>query len=200
MTIDEFLHRAASQPIVNEERMVNVWGPELKALVTERKAMTLAEIDAHPDQHKEKRIFRRGHLLGSGLPHDAIISWQQKHPSHILPPGLIELLSRVNGIDLWADLDSQEAYFGILPLEKWQTASESRLADYCENEPSSHLVISYHQNGDFHLVLDSQRAAYFWYDTEDFRHPTLVARDVEELLSWWWKQAAELAPETPASR
>jgi hypothetical protein len=114
MTIDEFLRMAAAQSVVNEQLIVDVWGPELKALVAERKATTLSEISTHPGQRKETRTFRRGHVLGPGLRADAIESWQRKWPSHVLPPDLTELLSHVNGIHLWADLDSQKAYFGIL--------------------------------------------------------------------------------------
>ena len=197
MTIDEFLRMAAAQSVVNEQLIVDVWGPELKALVAERKAMTLSEISTHPDQRKETRTFRRGHVLGPGLRADAIESWQRKWPSHALPPDLTELLSRVNGIHLWADLDSQKAYFGILPLEEWEDASQSRLTTLFQDQSRGQLVISYHENRDYYLVLDTEKPAYFWFDTQDFgNNPALVARNVEELLSWWWNQAAELAPET----
>jgi hypothetical protein len=61
-------------------------------------------------------------------------------------------------------------------------------------------VISYHDNGDYYLVLDTQTPAYFWFDTQDFAgKPALVAKNVEDLLGWWWEQTAELAPETPNS-
>jgi len=203
MTIDEFVRMAAAQSVVNEQRIVDVWGPELKALVAERKAMTFSEISTHPDQRKETRTFRRGHVLGPGLRADAIESWQRKWPSHVLPPDLAQLLSRVNGIHLWADLDSQKAYFGILPLEEWQHASQSRLSRLTtlfQDQSRGQLVISNHKNGDYYLVLDTKKPAYFWFDTQDLRNPALVARNVEELLSWWWNHAAELAPETLKSR
>jgi len=60
MTIDEFLRMAAAQSVVNEQRIVDVWGPKLKALVAERKAMTFSEIPTHPDQRKETRTFSTG--------------------------------------------------------------------------------------------------------------------------------------------
>ena len=75
MTIDEFLKKASSQPVVIEPRTVNVWGPALKESIAQRKpTMTVAEISAHPDQRKEVRTYRRGHVLGPGLPYDAIES------------------------------------------------------------------------------------------------------------------------------
>jgi hypothetical protein len=197
MTIDEFLRRATSQPVANERRVVRVWGTKLRQLFAQRKARTVAEIFAHPDQQKEQRTFRRGHILGPGLPDDAIESWQQRRPSHPLPPDLTKLLNRVNGIHLWADLDSQRAYFGILPLEEWEDISRSPLAPLFADQPSGQLAMSYHQNGDYYLVLDTTQHTYLWYDTQDFGgKPRLVAENVEGLLSWWWEQAAELAPET----
>jgi hypothetical protein len=198
MTIDNFLKRVASQPVVNEQRIVNVWGTDLKALVTQRKALTLAEISAHPDQHKEKRTFRRGHILGAGLPDEAIEAWQRRLPSHPLPTDLTRLLKRVNGIHLWAELDSHRAYFGILPLDEWKDISRSRVAPSLREQPPGQLVMSYHENGDYYLALDTKHHTYLWYDTQDFGgKPRVVAKNVEELLSWWWEQTAELTPEAP---
>jgi SMI1 / KNR4 family (SUKH-1) len=195
MTIDDFLKRVELQPTVNEQRIVNVWGPQLQALVAQRKAMTVAELMAHPDQRKESRTLPRGHVLGPGLPQEAIDSWQKRRPSYVLPRDLTELLSRANGIHLWADLDAKKAYFGILPLEEWLDASQSRLGRMFEEQPRGCLVLSYHDNGDYYLVLDTQKQAYFWFDTQDFNNPVLVAENVNTLLSWWWNQTTELAPE-----
>lgn len=199
MTIDDFLKHVALQPTVSEQRTVNVWGPQLQASVAQRKAMTVAELTVHPDEQKEMRTFLRGHVLGPGLPQNAIDAWQMKWPSHVLPPDLRKLLSRANGIHLWADLEAKKAYFGILPLEEWLDASQSRLGPMFEEQPSGSLVLSYHSNGDYYLVLDTQKHAYFWFDTQDFDNPVLVAKSVDELLSWWWNQTKELAPDVPNS-
>jgi len=75
-----------------------------------------------------------------------------------------------------------------------------KIDHFVSGAASRPTLISYHENGDYYLVLDTQKPAYFWFDTQDFDDPALVARNVEELLSWWWNQAAELVPETLKSR
>jgi hypothetical protein len=50
MTVDEFLRKVALQPVVTEQRTVNVWGPALQARVAQKGTMTIAALMAHPDQ------------------------------------------------------------------------------------------------------------------------------------------------------
>ena len=169
-------------------------GPKLKASMAENTALTAAEIIAHPDQREELRTFRYGHVVGAGLPPAEIEDWQTQHPEHPLPADLKELLMRVNGVHLWADLDTLRAYFGILPLEEWQDVRQAGWAMMFETPPVGQLVLSYHDNGDYFLVLDTSRQTYVWYDLQDFDNPKQVGRTVEELLDFWWRETAWLGP------
>jgi SMI1/KNR4 family protein SUKH-1 len=194
MTTEDLLRRVAAQPVVTVERTVHMPGPELQALFAEGTPILLTELTAHPDQHPEIRTFRYAHLLGPGLSYEAIAAWQAAHHGHRLPPDLAGFLERVNGVHLWADLASSRAYFGILPLEEWQDVRDTDWAMMFESPPAGQLAISYHENGDDLLVLDTNGPEYLWYDLEDFDNPRCIGSTVAELLDFWWEETAWLDP------
>ena len=194
MTIHELFERVAAQPVVTIQRMVSIPGPKLQALLAEGKPILVTDLMAHPDQHQELRTFRYGHVLGPGTNADAIRAWQGRHPEHPLPPDLTEFLQRVNGIHLWADLESSRSYFGILPLNEWQDARDVHWAMMFESPPVGQLAVSYHDNNDNFLVLDTQQQRYMWYDREDFDRPKHAGSTVAELLDFWWQETAWLDP------
>jgi hypothetical protein len=107
---------------------------------------------------------------------------------------LKEFLTRVNGVHLWGDLATSRAYFGILPLQEWQDAKDADWAMMFDTPPTGRLVISYHDNGDGFLVLDTRGPDYLWYDLEDLDNPKLVGRTVAQLLDFWWKETEWLDP------
>jgi hypothetical protein len=194
MSPDEFLRRAAAQPPVEVEQKVRIPGPELRALYEQRPALPLSELMAHPDQREEVRECRYGHVLGAGLPRAAVDTWQAEHSEYVLPRDLVELLERANGIHLWADLETKRADFGILPLEEWQDAACTEWAELLEEPPVGQLVLSYHDNGDFFLALDTRDGRYLRYDPQDIDYPEEVGSSVSELLDFWWDEAAWLDP------
>ena len=194
MTTDEFLNCVATQPALAIERDVCVSGPELKALLAEGKPIPLSDLMTHPDQHKERQMFRYAHIVGAGLSRESVEAWQAAHHEHPLPLDLKEFLTRANGVHLWADLATSRAYFGILPLTEWQDAKDSDWAMMFETAPTGRLVISYHDNGDDFLVLDTHGPEYLWYDLEDFDNPKHVGQTVAQLLDFWWKETAWLDP------
>ena len=195
MTTDEFLDRVAAQPMLTIERDVSVPGPQLKALMAEGKPIMLSDLMAHPDQHKERQTFRYAHLIGAGLSGDSIDAWQAAHREHPLPPDLKEFLTRVNGVHLWGDLATSRAYFGILPLQEWQDAAHVEWAAmWLDETPVGQLALSYHDNGDAFLVLDTRATEYLWYDLGDFGNPKRAGRTVAELLDFWWLETAWLDP------
>ncbi len=194
MTTYEFLDRIAAQPPLTIERDVSVPGPELQALLAEGKPIVLSELMAHPDQHKERQTFRYAHILGAGLSSDSIEAWQAAHREHRLPSDLREFLTCVNGVHLWGDLATSRAYFGMLPLTEWQDVKDVDWAMMFDTPPTGQLAISYHDNGDYFLVLDTRGPEYIWYDLQDFNNPKRVGRTVVQLLDFWWKETAWLDP------
>ena len=199
MTTDELLKCAAEQPVLTIGRNVFVPGPQLKALLAEGKPILLTELRAHPDQRQELQRFCYAHVLGAGISRNAVDAWQEAHREHSLPLDLKELLTHVTGIHLWADLASSRAYFGILPLSEWQDVKDVGWAMMFETPPVGCLVISYHDNGDNFLVVDTRVPEYLWYDLHDFDNPKRLGQTVAELLDFWWKETAWLDPRRPRS-
>jgi hypothetical protein len=147
-----------------------------------------------PDQRQEQRTFRYAHILGRGISAEEIDVWQTRHPSHLLPLDLMDFLTRVNGIHLWADLETSRSYFGILPLSEWHDVASSDWAMMFDSPPTGQMVVSYHENGDYFLVLDTYQQKYIWYDPQDFDNPKTAGTNVAELLDFWWRETEWLDP------
>jgi hypothetical protein len=195
MDTNTFVSRAEAQPVIAVQRTVSVLGPQLQALIADRKVAFLSDIMVHPDQHKEQRVFRYKHVLERGAATSDIAAWQAEHPNHPLPEDLVAFLGRANGVHLWADIAIGRGDYGILPLSEWRDAGSVDWSVMFMEPPQGQLVLSYHDNGDYFLVLDTNEQSYYWYDLEDFDRPKLVARNVSELLTWYWQQAEELDPQ-----
>ena len=194
MEIHDFIKRVHAQPVITVERTIRVPGPTLLALLAEDRPPTVAELDAHPDQHSERRTYHDAHVLGPGLTESVIDDWQSRHVGHRLPNDLRDLLTQVNGIHLWADLESSRGYAGIHPLEEWDDAADSVVAELFEERPVGQLVLSYHENGDYSLILDTNGPQYRWHDHGDFDDFEVAGSTVEQLLDFWWKEIAWLDP------
>lgn len=195
MEIDQLLQRVASQPELRETRSVQVWGPTLRAAFESGELRMINEIHAHPDQTTEEKTFRYGHLCGAPVSPSQLADWQARFPEHPLPTDVADLLLRLNGLHLWADLEFGRAYFGLAPLDEWHDSTSNDGPLLFEEAQPGMLVISYHQNGDYYLVLDTAKSTYHWFDHEDIDHPQTVASSVSELLDWLWNEARQLRPD-----
>lgn len=156
--------------------------------------MLLSELIGHPDQHEELRRFRYGHVLGPPISTQAIQAWQAINAQIQLPADVVEMLLVVNGIHLWADLDCGRAYFGILPLTEWCVVRDHVAAAVFDELPETHVVISYHDNDDYFLVMDPCTSRFVWFDPQSPADSLSVGTSVEEFLDWWWSCAQELDP------
>lgn len=185
MRVDEFLENVRSQEVVTVERDVSVPGPQAQALLASGRPIALTEYLSHPDRRIERRTFRYGHLLGPGLSAAELDDWQSRPPRFPLPEDLRDFLMEANGVHLWADLEEQRAYFGILPLEDWNDAAFSPLAYVFETPPRASLIISYRNDTAGFCVLDTEGPTYLWCDLIGGAEP--IGSTVEELLAYWWK-------------
>jgi hypothetical protein len=193
MKLEEFIDRANSQPVVEKQRIIRVPGPELKKLLAGTRAVPVLDIISHPDQSEEVRIFRYKHILEQGVTSAEMTGWQLAHPNHKLPDDLLALLARVNGIHLWADTATGRSYFGVLPLNEWCDAATWDCAFLFAEPPQGHLVMSYHDNSDEFLILDTGTSSYFLIDGETGdKHP--LGRTAEEFITLWWDHANVLDP------
>ncbi len=196
MRVSDFKSLAQAQEPVAITRMVSVPGPTLQALINDSRFMTLKEINSHPDRIHEIKRFTYTHLLGHGASLEEISRWQRHHPNHVISADLASFIHEINGVHLWADADQKRSYFGILPMEGWLDAATWEWSGLFVEPPIGILVLSYHDNGDAYLLLNTITGRFYWYDTEEFDHPALVGESIEGLLDWWWVNASELDPRT----
>jgi hypothetical protein len=190
----EFIQLARQQLEVTVARGVSVPGPSLRELLASGRALRITELQRHPDQRQEIQRFTYRHLLGPGLAADDIALWQASHPHHQLPADLVVLLQQVNGVHLWANTSRGRSYFGVEPIAEWQDAATGDYRQMFERQPEGLLSLSYHENGDYVLFLDTRAPEYRWHDLEDFDRPLVIGRDTASLLSWLWTQRHELDP------
>ena len=106
-------------------------------------------------------------MLGPGLSREAINDWKRRWPHHPLPPDLVEMLQRVNGIHLWADLDTGRSYEGIAPLEEWELARTKMWGPGADatSLADRYLALSYHADCSAFAVLNVETARYFVLDS-----------------------------------
>jgi len=161
--------------------------------------MLLTDLFSHPDQRREERDCRYGHVLGPGLAPGVVAEWQREHPDLPLPDDLGGLLTRIDGMHLWADLEAGRGYQGILPLAEWTVVRETHWGHAVSPPGDAHLVISYHDNGALFLALDTRSGTYLRYDTEVLDAPEPVAASVAELLELWWSECAPFDPRREAA-
>jgi hypothetical protein len=105
-----------------------------------------------------------------------------------LPPDLQALLLRVNGIHLWAALDSGRAYQGLAPLDEWDLARTTMWGPDADRDLLSdeYLTLSYHTDGSAYVVLKATTGEYFLMDPCGADQKCPVGRDVGGLLDWLW--------------
>jgi len=190
----EFIRRARSQSEVVVDRVVSVPGAELTALLRSGRPLRVSELSAHPDQRREVRRFRYGSILGAGASDAAIAEWQTQHPEVTISWDVVDLLRRVDGIHLWADLHTGRAYFGVLPLMEWCQVNEHEGAELFREIPRSTVVVSYNDNGDYYLLLDAAQNRFTWFDPQSPDDSTPAGDSIEQFLDWWWEHAQELDP------
>lgn len=179
-------------------RATRVYGPILKALLERGEVITVADLMSHPDQHAAIRRFRYGHVLGPGVGAASLTDWQACHPGISLAPDVVDLVRHVDGIHLWADLDRGRSYYGIRPLSEWVEVAASEWSFLFDTPKAGAFVLSYRNNGDYFLVLDTRENHFIWHDPQNFAGSQTVGRSVDQLLDWWWELTQELDPRRDA--
>jgi len=196
MTPLRFIELASTQPEVSDDRNVRVPGPELMALIQSGRPPLLSEINAHLDQRQVWCRFRCGHILGPGLSTEAISAWQSLHPDLPQSADITDWLAQIDGIHLWADLDTGLRYFGIRPLSEWRRALDDDSVILFDEQPRDTLVISYHTNGDYFLLLQASENRFTWFDPQSPDDSEVIGSSVSDLLNWWWDRVEEMDPRT----
>lgn len=194
MRLHEFLQLVAGEPPVAVEREVSIAAPELVEEVQRRHGISLTEFLNDPRRAREARTLSYGHVLGAGLPTVAIESWRRRWPRHPLPVDLVELLTRVNGIHLWADLATGRAYEGLAPLDEWELARTKMWGPDADASmlDDRYLALSYHTDGAAFAVLDVAARKYFLMDACGADDTCPIGDTTGDLLAWLWE--GRLAP------
>lgn len=114
--------------------------------------------------------------------------WQRKWPRHVLPADLAALLLRVDGIHLWADLDTGRSYEGLAPLAEWELARTTMYGPDARVDSLSerYLALTYHADGSAFVVLDVETGGYFLMDPAGPDTSCPVGRSAGELLDHLW--------------
>lgn len=174
--------------------------PSCEVLVRQSLRVTAAGMLA-ADSSGESRVAHFRHILGPPASDAEIGAWTKRWPCHPLPSDLKALLVRMNGIHLWADLDTGRAYQGIAPLEEWDVAATKMWGSGVTDAflTDRYLAISYHADGAAFVVLNVDTGMYYLMDSAGADDTSPIGSTVDELLDWVWNQridprAAELDP------
>jgi hypothetical protein len=184
MHIDDFIERVRAEPTQTHVIDVRPVTPEILA-----QTRNLAEIRKLTSTLTPTRVeLRKGHILGPPARDYEISRWERLHPSARLPPSARDLLRRINGIHLWADLSTGRSYVGIAPLAEWECASVTNVggaAPYCDRLSERCVVVSYHANGNEGVALDCDTGKFLSFDETGTVAPI---GGVDELLEYAWNR------------
>jgi hypothetical protein len=61
-------------------------------------------------------------------------------------------------------------------------------------------VISYHDNGDYFLLLEPGENRFTWFDPQSPNDSESISSSVGTLLDWWWDRAQEMDPRKDINR
>lgn len=192
--IDEFIQCVAGEPERILTRTVWITPPEVLAQAAREGGIGVADLLSTSGRRKEQREIRYRHILGAPASQRSFDTWQARSGSHELPTDLRALVSRINGIHLWANVETGRSYSGLAPIEEWEPArtkmygvgSDPGLLD------DRYLALSYHQDGAAFVVFDVETGRYFLMDANGPDETTPIAGNAGELLEWLWR--SRIAP------
>jgi hypothetical protein len=189
MQIEDFINRVAGEPERTVTLTVSTTPPKVLAKAVKSGGLSMTDFLSLPGRRSEQRDVRYRHILGSPASPETIEAWDKRQPSHPFPADLRALVTRINGIHLWANAETGRSYVGLAPVEEWELArikmygpmADRRLLD------DRYVALSYHQDGAAFVVLDVALGTYFLMDTAGPDATSPIATNVEELLDWLWQ-------------
>jgi hypothetical protein len=191
--IDDFIARVASEPERTVERPI--WNLPAAALAKAREpgGMKLETLLASPGRTASVRTFRYRHMLGAPATFEALEAWRLRYPEWRLPDDLVALVRRINGIHLWANVETGRAYQGIAPIEEWEAARLRLYGPTAGHDllDDRYIAVSYHQDDAAFVILDAGSGTYFLMDAAGPDLTSPIARNVAELLDWLWRSRLE---------
>ena len=194
MQIEELLKHVAGEPERTVTRTVWTTPPEVLAKAAASGGMRMTDLLSAPGRRAEQREVRYRHTLGLPASQQVIDAWQGQHPLHILPADLRALVTRINGIHLWANVETGRSYTGLAPIEEWDLARVKMYGPSADRSllDDRYVALSYHQDGASFVVLDVESGRYFLMDAAGPDTTSPVANNAGELLDWLWR--SRIAP------
>jgi hypothetical protein len=188
VNLTAFVERVSSEPERSSEVDVRVPSPELLREMRVRPKL-ISDLLADPRHTVERRTVRTGHVLGPPAPSAALADWRLRWPGHRLPPDLRSLVSRFDGIHLWADLSTGRSHEGLAPIAEWDLARTKMYGAHAEKTllADKYLAISYHEDAAAFVVLDVDMGRYYYMDACGADESCLIGDGVDALLDWLWK-------------
>jgi len=148
MDIAELIRLAGSEPVQTVTQTVWTTPPAVLAQAAQG-GMRLTDLLSAPGRKAEKRDVSYQHILGPAATQVSLEAWQRNHPAHPLPTDVQQLLSRVNGIHLWANADTGRSYVGLAPIEEWDLARTRMYGASADRKllDDRYVAVTYHQDG-----------------------------------------------------
>ncbi|CAN5341139.1 hypothetical protein BH09MYX1_BH09MYX1_62170 [soil metagenome] len=194
MKVDDFISRVAGEPERTVTRTVWTTPPEVLAQAAKPGGLRMTDFLSASGRRAEQRDVRYRHILGSPAPQQAIDAWENQRPSHRLPGDLQALVSRIDGIHLWANVETGRSYAGLAPIEEWELARVKMYGPSADRSllDDRYVALSYHQDGVSFVVLDVESGRYFLMDAAGPDTTSPIASNAGELLDWLWR--SRIAP------
>jgi hypothetical protein len=166
MKIQEFIRIVELESERATSTEVRLPSSQTLALAAKPGGMLLTDWIMAVPQSIEQKTFRYRHLLGPPAQFGAIDEWVRAHPKFKLPDDLMRIVQQVNGIHLWANIQTGRSLVGLAPIEEWD-AAQSKMC----GAPSEHwllgeryIAITYDQSFSAFVVLDGVSGTYFLMD------------------------------------
>jgi hypothetical protein len=189
MRVDQFIQSVTGEPERTVTRTVWTTPPDVLAEAARPGGVAMTKLVSAPGRRPEQRAVRYRHLLGSGAAGEVVDVWRAKGRSHALPADLLALVTRINGIHLWANAETGRSYQGLAPIEEWENARTKICGPGAPRDllDDRFVALSYHQDGAAFIVLDLASGTYFLMDSAAPDTTSPIANNADELLDWLWQ-------------
>jgi hypothetical protein len=193
MHIDDFISLVAGEPERTVRRTVWSPPPEVLAKASKPGGSSMKEFLSAPGRRPEQREVKYRHILGPPASRHAIETWLGHRPSHRLPADLLALVSRMNGIHLWANIETGRSYAGLAPIEEWDLARIKMYGPEADRGllDDRYVAVSYHQDGAAFIVLNVESGKHLLMDAAGPDTTSPIANDAGELIDWLWRNRLE---------
>jgi len=188
MQIAEFVSLVSGEPGRVVSRIVRQASTQTLAEASRPAGMSVKDLVVAAPERTEQKFLRYGHVLGPPASPHTVETWCQDRPSYPLPQDLRAIVEHMNGIHLWANLETGRSYEGLAPIEEWDLAREKMPGSLLDVR---YVALTYHQDGASFVVVDLVSGKYYLMDVAGPDTSTPIGGTAADLLDWLWKSRIE---------